>query len=384
MPGGQARRDVYVKVAAVVVGILAVTLLHYATQTGKPLLHDLYRRLYYVPVGLGAVWFGLRGGLLAAAAVGLAYGPHILLHWQHESREIANQFMEIVFYLAFSGVVGYFADQERRLRVRCQNAALRLDRSYKQLRRQADLILEIEEHLRRADRLTAMGQLAAGVTHEIRNPLGSIRGTAEILKEDFPPGHPKAEFLDILVRETERLNRVVEDFLGYTRQGERAEQEAYDVGKVVRQTVALAEPQARKGGVTVRCDVTEGLAVRGSPGQLTQVVLNLVLNAVQASPRGSEVRVEAEVRPGRVPGREYREVEGNLVLLQVEDRGPGLPADVLSHVFEPFFTTKEEGTGLGLAISRRIAEAHGGSIEAENRAEGGARFTLTLPLAPDS
>ncbi|MDW7710608.1 MAG: ATP-binding protein [Deferrisomatales bacterium] len=384
MPGGEARRDVYVKVAAVVVAILAVSFLHYATQTGKPVLHDLYRRLYYVPVGLGAVWFGLRGGVLAAAAVGLAYGPHILLHWQHESREVINQSMEVVFYFAFSGVIGYFADQERRLRVRCQSAALRLDRSYKQLRRQADLILEIEEQLRAADRLAAMGQLAAGVTHEIRNPLGSIRGTAEILREEFPPGHPKAEFLDILVRETERLNRVVEDFLGYARQGQQAETEACDLGKVVHQTAALTEAQARKAGVEVRCEVPEGLTVRGSPGQLTQVVLNLVLNAVQASPPGGEVRVTAEVRPGRVPGREYREVEGKLVFLQVEDRGPGLPADVLSHAFQPFFTTKEEGTGLGLAISKRIAEAHGGRIAAENRPERGARFTLILPLAPDS
>ena len=373
----------FVKVAAVAVAILAVTLLHYVTQTGTPLLHDLYRRLYYVPVGLGAVWFGLRGGLLAATAVAVAYAPHILLHWHHESREVINQFMEVVFYFAFSGVVGYFADRERRLRIQCQQSASRLDRSYQQLRRQADLILEIEEHLRRVDRLSAMGELAAGMTHEIRNPLGSIRGTAEILKDDFPPGHPKAEFLEILVKETERLNGVVEEFLGYARQGDRGGEELCDLERVVRQTAALTEAQARKAGVAVRCEVGEGLRVRGSPGQLAQVVLNLVLNAVQASPRGGEVRVSAEVRPGRVPGPAYREVEGKLVLLRVEDQGAGLPAEALSRVFEPFFTTKEDGTGLGLAISQRIAEAHGGRIDAENRPKGGACFTLTLPLAPE-
>jgi signal transduction histidine kinase len=364
--------------------VVAVSVLHYVTQTDRPLLHDVYRRLYYFPAGLAAVWFGVRGGLAASAAIALAYAPHILLHWHHESREVANQFMEVLLYFSFAGVVGYFADRERRLRIQCQRSASRLDRSYRELRRQADQILEIEGHLRRADRLSAMGQLAAGMTHEIRNPLGSIRGTAEILKDDFPPGHPKAEFLEILLKETERLNGVVEEFLGYARQGDRGQDEVCDLGRVVRQTAALTEAQARKAGVAVRCEVNEGLRVRGSPGQLAQVVLNLVLNAVQASPPGSEVRVSAEVRPGRVPGPEYREVEGRLALLRVEDQGPGLPPEALSRVFEPFFTTKEDGTGLGLAISQRIAEAHGGRIEAENRPEGGARFTLTLPLAPEA
>ncbi|MEW6486653.1 MAG: ATP-binding protein [Thermodesulfobacteriota bacterium] len=383
MTEGSQREELLRRAAAVAALVVAVSVLHYVTQTDRPLLHDVYRRLYYFPAGLAAVWFGVRGGLVASAAIAAAYAPHILLHWHHESREVANQFMEVLLYFAFAGVVGYFADRERRLRIQCQRSASRLDRSYRELRRQADLILEIEGHLRRADRLSAMGQLAAGMTHEIRNPLGSIRGTAEILKDDFPPGHPKAEFLAILLKETERLNGVVEEFLGYARQGDRGGEELCDLERVVRQTAALTEAQARKAGVAVRCEVGEGLRVRGSPGQLAQVVLNLVLNAVQASPRGGEVRVWAEVRPGRVPGPAYREVEGKLVLLRVEDQGAGLPAEALSRVFEPFFTTKEDGTGLGLAISQRIAEAHGGRIDAENRPGGGARFTLTLPLAPD-
>ncbi|MHB8766111.1 MAG: sensor histidine kinase, partial [Deferrisomatales bacterium] len=214
-----ARSEHYRRVATITALVAAVSLLHYVTQTDRPLLHDLYRRLYYFPVGLAAVWFGARGAVLVSAAVAVAYAPHILLHWEHQSREMANQFMEVLLYFGFSWAIGHFADRERHLRVQCQVAADRLDRSYHELRNQADQILGIEEQLRRADRLSAMGQLAAGMTHEIRNPLGSIKGTAEILKDDFPPGHPKAEFLQILLRETDRLNRVVEEFLGYTRQG---------------------------------------------------------------------------------------------------------------------------------------------------------------------
>jgi signal transduction histidine kinase len=109
-----------------------------------------------------------------------------------------------------------------------------------------------------------------------------------------------------------------------------------------------------------------------------------LLNAIQATPSGGSVRVASRVLEGRVKGLEYRDVEGKLAVLSVEDEGPGIPDAVLPRVFEPFYTTKSEGTGLGLAISLRIAEAHGGSLTAENRAEGGARFTLSLPLADEA
>lgn len=384
MTQGGARSEFYRRVGTIAVLVVAVSVLHYVTQTDRPLLHDLYRRLYYFPVGLAAVWFGVRGAVLVSAVVAVAYAPHILLHWEHQSREMANQFMEVLLYFGFSWAVGHFADRERHFRVQCQVAADRLDRSYHELRHQADQILGIEERLRRADRLSAIGQLAAGMTHEIRNPLGAIKGTAEILRDDFPPGHPKAEFLQILLRETDRLNRVVEDFLGYSRQREaKAEEGAADLGALVGETAALLDSQARKGGVTVQVQVPAGLLVRGSPDQLKQTVLNLLLNAVQATPTGGGVRVQGERRPGKVQGAEYREVEGELGVLTIDDDGPGIPPEDLSRVFDPFFTTKDEGTGLGLAISQRIAEAHGGRLDVETRPEGGARFTLTLPLTPD-
>lgn len=384
MPDDGTRRDRFRRVLTLALAVGVVSLLHYGTQTTLPLLHDVYRRLYYIPVGLAAVWFGVRGGLWVSAAVAALYVPHILLDWHHAGRELANQFMELALYFAFSGLIGHFADQERRFRVRWQEAAEKLDRSYRELKGQADLILEIEGQLRRADRLSATGQLAASLTHEIRNPLGAIRGTAEILRDEFPPGHPKAEFLDILLRETDRLNRVVEDFLGFTRprpDGEGAG--VVDVGRLAQETSDLVAAQARKGGLTLHADLPAGLRVRGSPVQLKQVLLNLLLNAIQATPPGHGIVLRARPLAGKVQGLEYREVEGRLLSLTVEDEGPGIPDDLLPRLFEPFFTTKSEGTGLGLAISLRIAQAHGGSLAAANRPEGGARFTLTLPLCED-
>jgi len=376
------RREFYLKVLTVALLVAAVSLLHYGTQTTRPVLHDVYRRLYYLPVGLAAVWFGVRGGVIVSGVVALAYAPHIVLQWHHVEREVWNQFMEVGLYFVFSGVTGYFADRERKFRFRSQEAAGKLSRSYRELRRQADQILEIEDQLRRADRLSAIGQLAAAMTHEVRNPLGAIKGTAEILKDDFPPGHPKAEFLEILLKETDRLNRVVEDFLGYARNRPDSEPaETVAVDTLVRETAALVETQARTSGVTLRLEPKEGLRVTGSPVQLKQVLLNLLLNGVQATPSGGAVGIRTWVRRGSVPGPEYRQVEGNLLTVAVEDEGPGIAEDVLPRVFDAFFTTKSEGTGLGLAISKRIAQALGGTLEAENRAEGGARFALTLPLA---
>jgi signal transduction histidine kinase len=366
----------------VVLLVLAVSVLHYGTVTTIPLLHDFYRRLYYIPVGLAAVWFGVRGGLLASAAVAVLYTPHILLGWHHVSRELANQFMEIAVYFAFSALIGHFAGRERRYRLRSEETAEKLEKSYRELRRQADMILEIEGQLRRADRLAAVGELAATITHEIRNPLSSIRGTVEILKEDVPADSAKAEFLAILLRETDRLNAVVEEYLGFARaRAEGAAEEPLDLGELARQTAALVGVEASKRGLRLATEIDAPLPVRGNPVHLKQVLLNLLLNAVQSSPRGGRVRLAGSVRAGRVRGLEFRDVEGRLVEIAVEDEGPGIPAESLPRIFSPFYTTKPEGTGLGLAISLRIAEAHGGTLAAENRPGGGARFVLSLPAA---
>jgi len=376
---GSARRQL-----ATVVGLaLGISILHYTTVTTLPLLHDFYRRLYYIPVGLAAVWFGVRGGLLAATLVAALYVPHILLDWHHLGRELANQFMEIAVYFGFSALIGHFAARERRYRLRCEETAEKLDTSYRELRRQADLILEIEGQLRRADRLAAVGEMAATITHEIRNPLSSIRGTVEILKEDLPGDSPKAEFFEILLKETDRLNQVVEGYLGFARPRAGNPAQLLDLGELARETAGLVRAQAAKEGVTLTTEIDEPLQVRGSHVHLKQILLNLLLNAIQASARGGEIRVRGGVRAGRVKGLEYRDVEGRLVDVVVEDRGPGMPQAALTKIFSPFFTTKPEGTGLGLAISLRIAEAYGGTLMAENREGGGARFVLTLPAAQD-
>ena len=215
-----------------------------------------------------------------------------------------------------------------------------------------------------------------------RRSLSSIRGTVEILRDDFPADSPKAEFFEILLKETDRLNKVVEEYLGLARS--RAAEGAtalLDLGELARQTAALVGVQTARSGVRLTTAIDAPLPVTGNPVHLKQVLLNLILNAVQATKPGGEIRVLGGVRAGLVKGLEYRDVEGRLVEIVVEDEGPGIPERDLAQVFLPFYTTRPEGTGLGLAISLRIAEAHGGTLSAGNRPEGGARFLLALPEA---
>jgi signal transduction histidine kinase len=361
--------------AAIVIPVLGISALHYGTRTTLPLLHDTFRKLYYFPVGLAAVAFGLRGAMLTATAVALLYAPHIAMAWNDMGRELANRVMEVVLYFAFSGFLGHFSDREQRLRIE-------VERAYAKLREQADTILRVEEHVQRVDRLAAIGQLAAAVTHEVRNPLGGIKGAAEILKGTLPPDHPEAEFLSILVRETDRLNRVVEDFLSHVRQPAEERDEAQaDLSRVLEQTARLVETQARARGVLLRVESPESVVVRGAEGELRQVLLNLLLNALQATPPGKGVWARLGTRTGTVAAAEGRQGEGAVGILTVEDEGPGIPPEDLTRVFEPFYTTKARGTGLGLSISERIARICGGSLTAENRAEGGARFVLAIPVA---
>ena len=228
--------------------------------------------------------------------------------------------------------------------------------------------MTIEEQLRRAERLSTLGEMAAVLAHEIRNPLGSIRGTAEILKDDYPPGTPKHEFLEIQVRETERLNRVVEDFLQMARQ-QPSEPHPCLLQEELETVVTLVSVEARNRDVRLVCDLPPGdILVRGEGEKLRQAFLNIVMNALQATPPGGCVTVAAALgEPGSCG-------------ITVHDTGQGIGPEAAERIFEPFFTTRPRGTGLGLAITRKIVEAHGGTIAVESGAGRGTAVTVRLPL----
>lgn len=362
-----AQKTFYLRLSVIAALLLLVTALHYLTTTQQVGAHDVYRRLYYVPIVLGGVWFALRGGIVTAILASLLYVPHVLFHWQHNPTMALEQYLEIVLYNVIGCLTGFLAQRERQQKLRYQKAAETLEGSYQQLREQADQIIEIEEQLRRADRLSALGELSAGMAHEIRNPLGSIKGTAEILRDGVAADDPKLEFAEILIREVDRLNGVLEDFLRFARP-RPVEHGHFLLGEVVNDVLDLTRQQAIRNQVEIAVALDDDIHIPGQGEQIKQVILNLVLNALQAMPSGGVLKVSSTNFE-------------NKVHIQVSDNGPGIALEDRERIFNPFVTTRDSGTGLGLAITQRIVQGHGGHIVLYSVPGHGASFTICLPLS---
>jgi len=364
--GLAVRKNDRIRWAVIAVLVLAVAALHYLTGIQRVQFHDVYRRLFYIPIVLGGLWFSLRGGVGTAIAVTLLFIPHVILQWNRFPASHPEQYLEILLYNGIGFLTGFLAQREKRQRIRYQQAARRIEESYAKLKKQADTILEIEEQLRRADRLSALGELSAGLAHEIRNPLGSIRGTAEILQDGMAPSDRRYEFTRTLIAEVDRLNRVVQNFLDFARP-KADERNRISVKEALREVAVLTHRQARENSVDVRIEVAKEAAIPAHPEQLKQAFLNLVLNALQAMPQGGVLVIATLVAADQLG-------------IRFADTGQGIPAERLKQIFHPFFTTRRNGTGLGLAITDRIVRGHGGRIEVESREGGGTTFTLWFPL----
>ncbi len=230
----------------------------------------------------------------------------------------------------------------------------------------------LEEISQQAEKLVAMGQLAAGVAHELNTPLGTILGYAKLLNEGNADAAKRAEYASVIHGETRRCARIVDDLLAYARR-DVCHAETCEINALIRESVeAVANCQGRRHSAAVETDVQGELLVRGGPGQLDIVLVNVMVNAVQAAAAASSPRVDVSSA-----------VEGGFAVVSVTDNGPGVAPENRGKLFDPFFTTKTEsaGTGLGLAISHSIVSRMGGSIHCDAAYQGGARFVITLPLA---
>jgi two-component system sensor histidine kinase PilS (NtrC family) len=231
-------------------------------------------------------------------------------------------------------------------------------------------VTKIQERLRRSERLAAVGQLAAGLAHEIRNPLASLSGAIELLARDLPDlDEGLLRLIRIVGRETARLNRLVSDFLGYARPGP-PRREPIRLVELLGELIQLLR-QGEHGDVTFELDAPAAATIEGDPDQVRQALLNLMLNAAEAG-GARVVRVHLESAADNDAG----------VAISVEDRGVGIPPDQLDRMFEPFFTTKPKGTGLGLATVHRIIESHGGAIEVSSEVKRGTLVRVWLPGIP--
>jgi signal transduction histidine kinase len=227
------------------------------------------------------------------------------------------------------------------------------------------------------DRLAALGAMAAGLAHEVKNPLGAIKGAAQLLAE-AQPRKSDEEFVGIILEEVDRLDRVVSSILDYARP-RSTEVDPIDVNGAVRRTLQILAPSHDDDQVAITLELSENLPqVRIDAEQLRQVVMNLVTNAVQAM--GGSGRVSIATAYRRTARATWPVTLANgAVEIRVADTGPGISTKVLKNLFIPFFTTKAKGTGLGLAISQRIVQNAGGTIDVQTTAGVGTTFIVVLP-----
>ena len=240
----------------------------------------------------------------------------------------------------------------------------------------------LQEDVERAERLTQLGAVAAGLAHEIKNPLGGIKGAAQLLQRDFANEPAIREYTEVMIREADRLSGLVEQLLNLGSL-KPPHFSSLNIHRLIDEVLLLTREAPGAGGIRVRCEFDPSLPpVRGDERQLKQVLLNLVTNACQAmNGRGKlTLRTRIETSFHIVSARHG---SAKFIRVEVEDDGPGIPAEHLSQIFDPFFTTKSRGTGLGLAISQRIVSEHGGSLRASAPPGGGTVMTLSLPVAAE-
>lgn len=250
----------------------------------------------------------------------------------------------------------------------------RLQAAHGELVREAEERVMLERRLREAEKLAAIGNIAAGIAHEVGAPLHVIRGRAELLMRRDDMRDPERRNLRIIVEQIERITRIVRNLLDFARRRE-PRIEPVDVAALLRGVLEFLDPELERARITVSQEGAGSAWVRGDANLLDQVFLNLFVNAIQA--------LDGSTGERRIAVRVAAHEEAS-VTVEIRDSGPGIAADVRASIFEPFVTTKAsgEGTGLGLAVARSIVEDHAGTIEAVDLPSGGAAFRVTLPASP--
>jgi signal transduction histidine kinase len=227
--------------------------------------------------------------------------------------------------------------------------------------------LRLKERLNRAERLSALGEMAAGISHEIRNPLGIIRSSAELLKKKVIKIDHTNNIPDIIIEESSRLNNIITDFINFARP-RSPKLSPCRIEEVIEKNISFLSMQIKEKGYIIKQDYQNSLPeIQADADMLYQSFLNILINAMQAMPNGGTINVAISANE-------------KIVVIDFEDEGQGIAEDVLEKIWDPFFTTKEMGTGLGLGVVKNIIESHGGSIQILNRAAGGAQVTVELPV----
>ena len=340
---------------AIVVSLLAISAAHFETSLHSVIWHEVFKRLYYVPIVIAAVTAGRKGGMATSLLATLLYLPHVVLRWHAWPIVEVEQYGEVLMFNLVAIVTGTLADRLRAERDRCRVTAVELRQAY------ASLEAQTEERLR-LDRLVTVGRIASSIAHEIRTPLAGLLGCLEILGAEFPRPHPKAEFVDIATREIARLQRVVTTFLEFAHPAPPTVQ-ATDIRILVETVARLARPALASRDVGVEVRAEGGMrSVRVDADQVQRALLSILL---ACAPSLRDGRVVLTIRHA-----------GDVARLTLGFEGKGSPPAAWD-VFEPF-PTAAHGDGLALATARRLIENQHGTVVAEV-AGNRLRCVISLP-----
>jgi two-component system, NtrC family, sensor histidine kinase HydH len=358
---------------SVLIKILLASLL--LDHTGEIGINSSYWPIYYLPIVTAAIYFGPIGTLLWTGLASAAYCSFLypaLQEYELTSDSITVLAIRILFFFLAAMLVNRFVVENRRQMKRYQELSERLEETNRQLRR-------AEAEARRSERLAALGQMSAGLAHEIRNPLGVIKGSAEMLSQKLTGAQPLAgELAGYISSEVDRLNALVARFLDFARPTQ-IEARPLRISEVVDRALESVEHQFPNARVRVERDYAAALPEVPADEQLCErVFINLIQNAFQAmdgNHSANDATLKLEIRPATSNG-----AAGVAVI--VEDTGTGVPPELREQIFNPFFTSKKDGVGLGLAIVAKILDEHGGSIRLEDSPRG-ARFRVFIPRQPE-
>ncbi|MFQ5631725.1 MAG: sensor histidine kinase, partial [bacterium] len=244
------------------------------------------------------------------------------------------------------------------------------------LKQQSDKLAEVEEQLRTAERLATLGELTACLAHEVRNPLAAIKGTTEILRDDYPQNGKNQEFFDLLTSDVERIEQVISNYLGQV-VSSKNQHERFEVVRATEAVAHILQSKARKDEKALKTQLPiPPLFVKGDEIKFRQIILNLLLNAFAATKAGDEVLLEIHAKSAATASQ--------MLTISIKDTGCGIKKSELAKIFKPFYTTRDGGTGLGLPIAKRIAEEYGWNLSIQSIEGEGTAAKLMLPTLRES
>jgi two-component system, NtrC family, sensor histidine kinase HydH len=332
------------KIKLIAGAIAVITVVHYLYlfPMRMSVTRELVNRAYFFPIILAALWFGLRGGILAPVIVSLICLPYSIIAMEQHRVFFYDEVFQLFLFILVGSIVGILKDREQRQRA-------------------------LNEKL---EALAALGETMASVAHEMKNIVIPIRGFLRRIRENPSLDKKAVSYLEIVDSESAKLDRMTQDMLAFGRFAplQRKEVEVSELVEGVKRTL---QNEFRDSRAHLICECECRTRISLDAEKIRQALVNLLQNALQASPEGGEVRLSADC-------------DGRGVKFVVADQGVGILAANLERIFHPFFTTKAQGTGLGLAITQRIVREHGGSIQVKSVPGSGTQFTLAFPIIEET